>query len=43
MRTVGEILIEARNSKKLSLDQIAKETKIRKKILEILVANAKDF
>src|SRR4030042_2131442 len=36
MRTVGEILIEARNSKKLSLDQVAKETKIRKKILEIL-------
>ncbi|HEX7456693.1 MAG TPA: RodZ domain-containing protein [Candidatus Nanoarchaeia archaeon] len=36
MRTVGEILIESRNKKKLTLDQVERETKIRKKILQLL-------
>jgi cytoskeletal protein RodZ len=36
MRTVGEILSEARKKKKLSLDQVEKETKIRKRILYLL-------
>src|SRR4030043_1399609 len=36
MRTVGEILSEARNKRNLSYEQVEKETKIRKKIIKIL-------
>jgi len=36
MSTVGEILIEARKQKNLSLEQVERETRIRKKILEKL-------
>src|SRR4030042_145212 len=36
MRTVGEILQEARGKKNLSLEEVEKTTKIRKKILELL-------
>jgi cytoskeletal protein RodZ len=36
MRTVGEILSEARNKRNLSYEQVEKDTKIRKKIIEIL-------
>lgn len=36
MSTVGEILVEARKKKNLSLDQVERETRIRKKIVERL-------
>jgi len=36
MRTVGEILVEARKKKNLTFEQVEKETKIRKKILQQL-------
>jgi len=36
MRTVGELLIEARNKKGVGLDQAEKETRIRKKVLRLL-------
>ena len=36
MRTVGEILREARDKKNLSLEEVEKATKIRKKILQLL-------
>jgi cytoskeletal protein RodZ len=36
MRTVGEILTEARNKKNLTLGQVERETRIRKKILQKL-------
>ncbi|MDP2720620.1 MAG: helix-turn-helix domain-containing protein [bacterium] len=36
MRTVGEILTEARNKKNLSLEQVEKATNIRKRVLKLL-------
>src|SRR4030067_2522341 len=36
MRTVGEILVEARKKKNLTFEQVEKETKIRKRILRQL-------
>jgi len=36
MRTAGEILIEGRKSKSLTLEQVERETKIRKNVLEKL-------
>ncbi|MCH7541278.1 helix-turn-helix domain-containing protein [Patescibacteria group bacterium] len=36
MRTVGEILVEARKKKNLTLEQVEKETRIRKKVLRRL-------
>jgi cytoskeletal protein RodZ len=39
MKTVGEILNQARSQRKLSLEQVEKLTKIRKKFLEALEEN----
>ena len=36
MRTVGEVLREARDKKRLSLEEVEKATKIRRKILQLL-------
>ncbi len=43
MKTVGEILLEKRKSLSLSLEQIEKETKIRKKYLEAIEKNNFNF
>lgn len=43
MKTVGEILAEKRKSLGLSLEQIEKETKIRKKYLEAIEKNNFNF